>query len=207
MHLPNPPLVSTWKIYSRQLHGLVYWMLGNAEHCLVLWQRLAGIFITHMHGDHVYGLPSMLLHLNVANTQNRRSRRGLGATGITRERDSKQNVSSHQIQQGYSEGSPLHLYGPEGLYNYVTSALRLSHAKIRMKVNFSFFISFSVIGVIFIRSQSFLWTCRSSFTSWSCHNLTSPLECEFCFVPRKETNYLCEQCSAINFGDQIKIMI
>ena len=101
-----------------------------------------------MHGDHVYGLPSMLLHLNVANTQNRRSRLTLGATGITRKRDGQQDVSSHQIQQEYSEGSPLHLYGPEGLYNYVTSALRLSHARLRMKVNFYFFISFSVIGVI-----------------------------------------------------------
>jgi ribonuclease BN (tRNA processing enzyme) len=100
--------------------------------------RLAGIFITHMHGDHVYGLPSMLLHLNVANMQNSRARReamrAAGESGSLSHRQAMIDSGFYQADYAFSEESPLHIYGPEGLYNYIVSSLRLTHAKLSLNV-------------------------------------------------------------------------
>ena len=96
--------------------------------------RLAGIFITHMHGDHVYGLPSMLLHLNVANSQKARAEREIAHKGVPTRRQVMRQAGFFQAEYGFSEESPLHVYGPEGLYNYIVSSLRLSHARLTLQI-------------------------------------------------------------------------
>lgn len=58
------------------------------------------IFITHMHGDHIFGLPGLLLYLQVA------------------------NVNSNTPRN-------IEIYGPVGLYNYLTTSLALSCSEIK----------------------------------------------------------------------------
>mmetsp|Transcript_20310 Transcript_20310/g.45910 ORF Transcript_20310/g.45910 Transcript_20310/m.45910 type:complete len:458 (-) Transcript_20310:270-1643(-) len=69
--------------------------------------QISTIYITHLHGDHVFGLPSMLLHLNSACY------------------DKKQTLAP-----GDSPPPPIHVYGPKGVYNLVAASLMLSRAKL-----------------------------------------------------------------------------
>ena len=63
---------------------------------------IKAIFVTHMHADHIFGLPGLLLTLqDTARASGRRKR---------------------QV---------LKIYGPEGLYNYLAMAISLSAAEIR----------------------------------------------------------------------------
>jgi len=57
------------------------------------------IFITHLHGDHLFGLPGLLLGLQVA--------------------------SRNHVEAG-GEGLTVNIYGPPGIYNYVAMSLSLS---------------------------------------------------------------------------------
>ncbi|CAG9464503.1 unnamed protein product [Pedinophyceae sp. YPF-701] len=58
--------------------------------------RVTRIFITHLHGDHVYGLPNMVAHVD-------RSRKDTPF-----------------------EGTPLHVYGPVGTHDFVLASLETS---------------------------------------------------------------------------------
>jgi ribonuclease Z len=60
------------------------------------------IFITHLHGDHIFGLPSLLLSLQMA--------------------------SLYREQQGGSELN-IHIYGPPGLCNYISMVITFSMAQ------------------------------------------------------------------------------
>jgi ribonuclease Z len=63
------------------------------------------IFITHMHGDHIFGLPGLLLFLQVANKDANHPRN-------------------------------IEIFGPVGLYNFLTASLTLSGTEIKkLKVN------------------------------------------------------------------------
>jgi len=65
---------------------------------------IANIFITHLHGDHIFGLPGLLLGLMIA--------------------------SKSQEESKPAGGLTINLYGPPGLYNYVAMSLSLSMSKI-----------------------------------------------------------------------------
>lgn len=62
------------------------------------------IFITHMHGDHVFGLPSLVLAMQVATTPG-----------------------------DPDEIPPLEIFGPVGLYSYLVSSLASVGAKINVR--------------------------------------------------------------------------
>lgn len=64
-------------------------------------RKIEKIFITHMHGDHIFGLPGLL--------------------------------SSRAFQGG---DTPLTIYGPKGIKNYVTTSLKLSQSHIRYAIRF-----------------------------------------------------------------------
>ena len=64
-------------------------------------RKIEKIFITHMHGDHIFGLPGLL--------------------------------SSRAFQGG---DTPLTIYGPKGIRDYVTSSLRLSQSRLRYGIRF-----------------------------------------------------------------------
>jgi len=62
-----------------------------------------GIYISHLHGDHIFGLPSLLLHINEANN----------------------NADSTTSRGGGGDDKPhvINVYGPEGLYNFICSII------------------------------------------------------------------------------------
>lgn len=64
-------------------------------------RKIEKIFITHMHGDHIFGLPGLL--------------------------------SSRAFQGG---DTPLTIYGPKGIKQYVTMSLKLSRSHLRYGIRF-----------------------------------------------------------------------
>lgn len=69
-------------------------------------RKITKIFITHMHGDHIFGLPGFL------------SSRSFQASSLE---DQQQD---------------LDLYGPVGIEKYVMTSLRLSGSKLSYRINF-----------------------------------------------------------------------
>jgi ribonuclease Z len=68
-------------------------------------RKISKIFLTHLHGDHLFGLPGLL--------------------------------SSRSFQGGEDNDlTPLDIYGPQGVKNFVTTALKISGTKINYKINF-----------------------------------------------------------------------
>lgn len=82
-------------------------------HTRILLNSVTRIFITHLHADHVLGLPGLLLGLQLV-SQNRGKRAALLA-------DEKKNK-----HQNNNTGLTVELYGPPGLYNYVAMSLSLT---------------------------------------------------------------------------------
>ncbi|WP_405075756.1 ribonuclease Z [Ligilactobacillus acidipiscis] len=66
-------------------------------------RKITKIFITHLHGDHIFGLPGFL--------------------------------SSRSFQNG-DDPTPLTIYGPAGIEDFVKTSLRVSRTKLAYKLNF-----------------------------------------------------------------------
>lgn len=70
-------------------------------HTTIKPRKIEKIFITHLHGDHIYGLPGLL--------------------------------SSRSFQEGIS---PLTIYGPKGIRDYIEMSLSISQTKLGYQLNF-----------------------------------------------------------------------
>jgi len=71
------------------------------------------VFISHLHGDHLYGLVPIILETNISH------------------KASLENPTTkwkHKRQHG--ERATLEIYGPPGLYNYICMVLALSCSKV-----------------------------------------------------------------------------
>jgi ribonuclease Z len=84
-------------------------------HSTIRPRKIEKIFITHLHGDHIYGLPGL--------------------------------ISSRSFQGGTS---PLEIYGPKGIEEFVRSALRLSQTKLSYSLIFH---EITQEGILFKDSQ------------------------------------------------------
>lgn len=78
-------------------------------------RKIEKIFITHLHGDHIYGLPGLL--------------------------------SSRAFQGG---DSPLTIYGPKGIRQFVNTSLKLSQSHIKYGIRF---VEIESEGVVFEDEQ------------------------------------------------------
>jgi len=74
------------------------------------------IFITHMHGDHIFGLPGVLCMMS-----NSRSK-------VIKELKDV-NADRNQISKSWAS-QPVHIYGPPGIANFVTMSLALSESSL-----------------------------------------------------------------------------
>lgn len=83
-------------------------------------RKVTKLFITHLHGDHIYGLPGFL--------------------------------SSRAFQGG---DTPLTIYGPKGIKEFVLTALRVSQSHLRYPI---FFHEIQEDGIIF-EDEQFSVTC------------------------------------------------
>lgn len=84
-------------------------------------RKVTKIFITHLHGDHIFGLPGFL--------------------------------SSRAFQGG---DTPLTLYGPKGIKEFVLTSLRISQSHLRYPI---FFHEMEEEGTVF-EDKQFRVTCR-----------------------------------------------
>lgn len=78
-------------------------------------RKINKIFITHLHGDHIFGLPGLL-----------------------------------SSRTSYGDAQPLTLYGPKGIRNFVTTALKVSRSYTNYPLNF---VEFEQPGIIFEDDQ------------------------------------------------------
>lgn len=84
-------------------------------------RKIGKIFITHLHGDHIFGLPGLL--------------------------------SSRSFQGGET---PLEIYGPKGIKNFVQTSLRVSESHLKYQLNI---IEIDETGLIF-KDQGFKVYCE-----------------------------------------------
>ena len=87
------------------------------------------VFITHLHGDHIFGLPGLLLCLQSINKlrhqQQRQSQQSQQQSDKDTTRGPKQRATPSQQQHR------VEIYGPVGLYNYIAASISLSCTELK----------------------------------------------------------------------------
>lgn len=108
-----------------RLGGLTY-LFDCAEgtarqiiHSRIALGSVTKIFISHLHGDHVYGIVPVILEVQVAFKLMKQA---------LMENPKKSKKKRHQST--LVEMPVLEIYGPPGLYNYIAMTLALSCAKL-----------------------------------------------------------------------------
>jgi ribonuclease Z len=107
----------------------------------LLYSRIAPssiskIFISHLHGDHLYGIVPIILETQV------NAKLLMGSAGYQRDRERIERKQRKYGSGSEVEDKTLEIYGPPGLYNYISMTLALSCAK----VNYMNVVVYELIG-------------------------------------------------------------
>ena len=91
--------------------------------------NLTKIFITHLHGDHIFGLPGLLCM--ISNARNKVIKENAEQGGHGGGRGGGPRPAGRQPSQGGTADphwaqQPVHIYGPPGIASYVAMSLGLS---------------------------------------------------------------------------------
>ncbi|KAL3784981.1 hypothetical protein HJC23_011182, partial [Cyclotella cryptica] len=86
--------------------------------CRIGLSSISKLFVSHLHGDHVYGLVPLLLSIQVA-------------AKLAKQAKEENRMKWKRRSPTMVENRPtLEIYGPPGLYNYIAMNLALSCAKL-----------------------------------------------------------------------------
>jgi ribonuclease Z len=90
-------------------------------------QKIEKIFVTHLHGDHIFGLPGLLLSLQTSYTQTDENARATEEeTGRKRRRKKKRNSKPNDDEY------TVQIFGPPGLFNFIVSSITLSCTRLHL---------------------------------------------------------------------------
>jgi ribonuclease Z len=88
--------------------------------------KIEKIFVTHLHGDHVFGLPGLLLSLQTSCVQSDENARATNNEKVNRRRRRKNG------KQDDDDDYTVQIYGPPGLFNYIASSITLSCTRMHL---------------------------------------------------------------------------
>ena len=90
--------------------------------------KIEKIFVTHLHGDHIFGLPGLLLSLQTSCIQSDENARATTNT----EKGNRRRRRKNGKQDDDGDDFTVQIYGPPGLFNYIASSITLSCTRLHL---------------------------------------------------------------------------
>lgn len=85
--------------------------------------KINKIFITHLHGDHSFGLPGVLCLIGQSTMAEREKEKSI-------KKDSSNNYSDRFDNSKFDDDFVMDIYGPEGTRDFLRAAIQLTYSKV-----------------------------------------------------------------------------